>query len=150
MERILTREELKDEVIKYLNENEEVYIELLHELDNYNSYLNDDRWYPMDELDELIGDKSPSEVLEMVASGFNINSDYFRFDIYGLKSSDTIEYDYDIEDVVEDASLYWLHIFTNNDFINDAVELLRDDDWYLFDDEKMTIRRADDDDFEDK
>ena len=39
--------------------------------------------YNMDDLDDLLGNKKPSELLTMVDDDFNYNDDYFYFDGYG-------------------------------------------------------------------
>jgi hypothetical protein len=52
----------------------------------------------MDELDDILGDKKPSEVLQMVDTGnFNYNDNYFYYDIYGIRSTDEKEYFNDVD-----------------------------------------------------
>lgn len=46
-------------------------------------YAYEERLYNMDELDELLGEKKPSELLRMVGDGFSYDDDYFYFDAYG-------------------------------------------------------------------
>ena len=46
-------------------------------------YCYEETLFSMDELDDLLGDKKPSELLTMVDDDFNYNDDYFYFDGYG-------------------------------------------------------------------
>lgn len=41
-----------EKIKAYFEENEEIFNACIEELDSYNGYLGDDRYYPMDELDE--------------------------------------------------------------------------------------------------
>ena len=106
-----TKEEITADIIQYFKENEEVFNDCIEELDSYNNYLGDDRWYNMDELPELIDTSDPVALLNMAYFGddlddwhtdengqkhynsFNPNRDYFRFNGYGnLQSSNWKEY----------------------------------------------------------
>ena len=46
-------------------------------------YRYEETLFSMDELDDLLGGKKPSELLTMVDDDFNYNDDYFYFDGYG-------------------------------------------------------------------
>ena len=106
-----TPEEITDDIIEYFENNEDVFNDCMEELDNYNGYLNDDRYYSMDELDELHNGIEPSELLRRAFFGydeetyttdrdgnktygaFNPNRDYFRYNGYGnLVSADYKDY----------------------------------------------------------
>ena len=106
-----TAEETTADIIKYLKNNEEVYNNCMEELDGYNGYLGDNRYYLMDELDELHDGIEPSELLRRAFFGydedtwttdscgdktygsFNPNRDYFRYNGYGnLVSADYKDY----------------------------------------------------------
>jgi hypothetical protein len=98
-------------IIAYFEENESILNECMDELDNYNGYLGDDRYYAMDELNEFFSGSEPIEILQRAyfgrdddtwhtdASGnkiygeFNPNRDYFTFNGYGnLVSSNYKDY----------------------------------------------------------
>jgi len=84
---------ITENIIKYLEENEDLFNRLIEELDSWNGYLGDDRWIPMDELDEMLHHESPSDIIRMVSSDFDLNDIYFRFDGYGcLESSYYLDY----------------------------------------------------------
>ena len=88
-------------IIDWFNHNEDVFVECIEELDSYNGYLGEDRYYNMEELDELFSGESNIYILqrayfghdeenwhfddhgEKVYGEFNPNRDYFRFNGYG-------------------------------------------------------------------
>ena len=94
----------KKDIINYFSENEDVFNECIEELDGYNGYLGDNRYYPMEDLDEIYSNTPATEILQRAFFGyddesnsddssFNPNRDYFHFNGYGnLVSSDTKDY----------------------------------------------------------
>ena len=106
-----TPEEIIADIIAYFENNEDVFNDCMEELDNYNGYLSDDRYYSMDELDEFYNGVEPSEILRRAFYGydeetyttdssgnreygaFNPNRDYFTYNGYGnLVSADYKDY----------------------------------------------------------
>lgn len=106
-----TAEEITAAIIEFFKENEDVFNDCIEELDGYNGYLNDDRYYSMDELDELYTGTEPSEILRRAFYGydaetyttdgsgnreygqFNPNREYFTYNGYGnLVSADYKDY----------------------------------------------------------
>lgn len=106
-----TAEEVTADIIEFFENNEDIYNEAIEELDRYNGYLGDDRYFSMDELDELYSGTEPSEILRRAFFGydeetyttdrdgnktygaFNPNRDYFRYNGYGnLVSADYKDY----------------------------------------------------------
>lgn len=84
---------------------------MIEELDGYNGYLGDNRYFSMEELDELYNGTEPSELLYRAFFGydeetyttdrygnktygaFNPNRNYFRYNGYGnLVSADYKDY----------------------------------------------------------
>lgn len=123
-----TAEEITADILAYFKENEEVFNDCMEELDSYNGYLGDDRYYSMDELDELYNGVQPSEILCRAFYGydsetyttdssgdreygaFNPNRDYFTYNGYGnLVSADYKDYsayldEYAVEAMSENRS----------------------------------------------
>lgn len=66
-----TAEEITADIIDFLWANEDIYNEAMEELDSYNGYLGDDRYYSMDELDELYSGTEPSELLRRAYYGYD-------------------------------------------------------------------------------
>ena len=136
-----TAEEVTAAIIEFFEENEDVFNDCIEELDGYNGYLNDDRYYPMEELDELYIGVEPSEILRRAYYGydadtyttdgsgnkeygqFNPNREYFTYNGYGnLVSTDYKDYSAHLDNyAVEEMS-------ENRDYINtikDNEELTR-------------------------
>ena len=115
-------------IIAYFEENEEIFNSCIEELDSYNGYLNDDRYYSMEELDEFYNGTDPLEILRRAYYGhdadsyhtdshgnreyaeFNPNREYFTYNGYGnLISTDYKDYsnkldEYVIEEMSENRS----------------------------------------------
>lgn len=97
----MSKESIIKKIVAWFEENKDVFNDCIEELDSYNGYLGDDRYYSMDELDELYNGTETSEVLRRAFYGydeetyhtdshgereygpFNPNRDYFRFNGYG-------------------------------------------------------------------
>lgn len=108
---IKTAEEITADIIAYFENNEDAFNDCIEELDSYNGYLGDNRYYSMDELDEFYRDSNPLEILRRAYYGrdddtwttdsngnktygeFNPNRDYFYYNGYGnLVSCDYKDY----------------------------------------------------------
>ena len=106
-----TKEEVIADIIRYFEENEDIFNDCMEELDGYNGYLGDDRYYDREELDEFYNGQEPREILyrafyghdddtwetdrngNKVYGAFNPNRDYFYYDGYGnLVSSNYKDY----------------------------------------------------------
>lgn len=134
-----------DRIIEYFNDNEDTFNECIEELDAWNGYLGDDRYYEMYELDEIYHDTDPSELLARAYygydedsytidkydqkhhDGFNPNRDYFRYNGYGnLVSADYKDYSDHIDHyAIEQMSQYRNHIDAIDD--NDELAALFDE-----------------------
>lgn len=118
------KEKIIERIINYFEENESAFNNCIEELDGYNGYLADDRYYLMEEIDELYGGANPLEILERAYYGydadtwhtdsrgnkeygaFNPNRNYFKFNGYGnLVSTNYIDYSVHLDKyVIEDMS----------------------------------------------
>lgn len=129
-----------EKIIEFFKENDELFNQCIEELDAYNGYLGDDRYYSMYELDEFYTDTKPSEILDRAFFGydeetyttdssgnreygqFNPNREFFRYNGYGnLVSADYKDYsalldNYTVEAMAENKDYI--------DTINDTPELL--------------------------
>lgn len=144
----MTREATIKKIIEFLEENDDILTECAEQLDSYDGYIGDGRYYPMEELDELMSGKDPSELLRMAFYGydedtfttdshgsrtygsFNPNRDYFTFNGYGnLVSSDYVDYSgyldrYFIE-ALEEARR-WVDAIDDNDELAALFDELED------------------------
>ena len=69
-------------IIAYFEENENTFTECIEELDSYNGYLGDERYYEMDMLNELFSDGNNIDLLNRAF--FGRDDDSWRTD--GLSS----------------------------------------------------------------
>ena len=114
----------------YWKAHNDSFSQVCEELDSYDGFLDDNRVYPMDEFDDLLGGKKPSEVLQMVdTNNFNYNDDYFYFNVYGICSTDEKEYfnDVDYSEVFEKLTDNYGKLF-NYRYGNDYCILFNDVD----------------------
>lgn len=98
-------------IIEYFNQNEDILNDCIEELDSYNGYLGDDRYYEMEMLNEFYNSTEPLELLYRTFYGydadnyitdsygqkqhqeFNPNREYFKYNGYGnLVSSNYKDY----------------------------------------------------------
>ena len=105
------KNETVQKIITFFEENDDLFTDCIEELDSYNGYLNDDRYYLMEDINEFYNNASPLDLLQRAyfgrdddtwttdASGnkthgeFNPNREYFYYNGYGnLVSSDYKDY----------------------------------------------------------
>lgn len=137
-----------DKIISYFRENEDVFAETIEELDSWNGFLGDDRYYPMEEMDDLFSGQSVEWILCRAFFGYDeetytINSDgtkeygpfnpcrdYFSFNGYGnFVSADYKDYfayldNYFIESLIENRN----HLYLNDEVVDLLDELESDGD----------------------
>ena len=139
-----------EKIIKFFEENEDIFNECVADLDSYNGYLGDDRYYSMDELNELYAGVEPMEVLYRAYYGhdadtwtvdnngnkvygeFNPNRDYFKYNGYGnLISTDYIDYSDHLDQwVIESLSdnRYYINAIDDNNELRALFDELEEDD----------------------
>ena len=142
-------EKLIERIIKIFEEDKNLFEECIEQLDAYNGYLGDDRFYPMEELEELLSNKSPLDLLNMAYFGrddeswhydssnnkiydsFNPNRNYFYFNGYGnLCSCNYKDYSshldkWAIESMLEDR--YWVDAIDDNEELRELFDKLEED-----------------------
>ena len=95
---------IEKKMTEYWKAHNDSFSRVCEELDSWDGFLGDDRIYFMDELDDLLCDRKPSEVLQMVdTANFDYSDGYFYYNIYGIRSTNEKDYyDYvDYSDVFE-------------------------------------------------
>lgn len=144
------RENIIPKIITFFEENEDIFNECIIQLDDYNGYLNDDRYNEMELLNEFYNNAEPLEILRRAffghdddnwhtdASGnkiyaeFNPNRDYFKFNGYGnLISTDYPNYSeyinrYAIEEMSENR--HWIDAIDDNEKLSELFDELENDD----------------------
>lgn len=108
---------IEKRMINYWKAHNDSFSRVCEELDSWDGFLGDDRIYSMDELDDILGDKKPSEVLQMVDTpNFDYSDDYFYYDIYGIRSTNEKDYFnyFDYSNVFEGLANNYNNIFSHN------------------------------------
>lgn len=139
-----TEKEIRQELKDLFEENNTLFNDTIEELDSYNGYLGDDRYYYMEEINGLPNEYgyNVTDILYRVFFGynqdeyttdgygekhyglFNPNCDYFRFNGYGNLVS---AWDKDYSDFLDD---YFINsLLENRSYLNiDAdIEALLDE-----------------------
>lgn len=138
-----------EKIIAYFKENEDAFNDCIEELDNYNGYLADDRYYPMEDLNEIYyHGKDVIEILSRAFYGydennwiidnygekhhaeFNPNREFFRYNGYGnLVSSDYKDYsdhidEYAIKSMSENRQ--WIETIDNEPELSELFDELEE------------------------
>ena len=129
-----TAEEIIADIITYFKDNKDVFNDCMDELDEYNGYLGDNRYYSMDMLEEFYRGSDPLEILRRAYYGrddntwttgsngdkiygeFNPNREYFYYNGYGnLVSSDYKDYSHLLDN-------YAIEAMNENRFDIDSID----------------------------
>ena len=140
------KEKIIKKIIEYFEENEDVFNQCAEELDSYNGYLGNNRYYSMDELNDFYRDTDPIELLQRAYYGydadtyttdgngnrehgeFNPNRDYFKYNGYGnWVSTDYPDYsdmldEYIIGDMLENRR--WIDTIDENPELSELFDEL--------------------------
>ncbi len=139
-------EQIIEKIKEKLADNEEIFNELCEELDSWNGYLGDDRYYPMDEFYELnqpIGQESFDNLMNRIYYGhdednftydnsgnksygcFNPNRDWFKYDGYGnLVSTDYKEYLVTVDELIDEVVEHYYDIDIDDVELDELFEEL--------------------------
>lgn len=140
------KEQTINKIIEYFKANEDIFNSCIEELDNYNGFLGDDRYYTMDVLNEFYHDCEPLELLYRVYYGrdddcyttdnlgnkiyneFNPNREYFYYNGYGnLISSDYKDYSYKLDEYFIESLLenrYYIDSIESDDELKELFDIL--------------------------
>lgn len=127
--------EMMEKALEMLNSDDELYVDMVNELDGWNGFADGFRAFPMYEIDDLFCDTKVSDFLDMLGRDFNHNDTYFIDTIYGLESCNDIAAHYRdnadpgdvLDNVIENANNLW---FSDSDFenlINNIVNYTEDE-----------------------
>ena len=79
--------ELIEKAIEELENNDDLFCEMVEELDSWNGYADGFRCYSMYELDDLHCGMKLSEFLSKITKDFDLRDEWFYYSIYGLEST---------------------------------------------------------------
>lgn len=112
--------------VEMLNNDGELFCDMVNELDSWNGFADGFRAFPMYELDELFCGVSLHDFLDKLdADNFNLNDEYMIDTIWGLASTDDLERFYhdnvDTDELLENIMENRPHLWIND---NEFEELL--------------------------
>ena len=82
--------ELVEKAIEELKDNDDLFVEMVNELDGWSGFADGFRAYPMYELDDLFSGCTVREFLNKLGRDFDHNDEYMVDTIYGLESTNDI------------------------------------------------------------
>lgn len=121
----------KIEAKEILIERDELFIEMIHQLDSWNGFADNFRCYPMDELDEICYGMKFSEFLEkVIGNHFDFSDDYFCLNDDGIFSvEDIAEFYHDnvseselLENIISEYENLWFPV-DDEDFYDLIVKI---------------------------
>ena len=135
-----TYEEKINAIIEYFENNEETFNDCIEELDSWNGYLGDDKYYYMEDLDGFYCNTEPTEILRRAYFGgdedgdaeFNPNKEFFKYNGYGnLVSTNYKDYSahldhYAIEEMKENRE--YIDSIEADDELNELFNALEEDE----------------------
>lgn len=137
----MERENVINEIIEIFEGDEELFIEAVEEIDDWNGFLEHHRYVEMELLEDVLDGRDVLDILNMSyfgkdedswndVSSFNPNRNYFRFNGYGnLVSSDYKDYSYYLnEDLIENLyeQRYKLCVIDNNSELKELFDKLEE------------------------
>lgn len=81
-------DELIKKAIEELKNNDDLFVDMIDELDSWNGYADGFRAWDMCEIDDFYCNCKASKLLDDMTGDFNKYDNYFYFSIYGLESTD--------------------------------------------------------------
>lgn len=133
------RDQAIADIIAFFEEHEDIYNDCIEELDRYNGYLGDDRYYYMEDLDDLYSGCPASEVLARAFSGYDESGGefcphckYFKFNGCGnLVSADYRDYSDLLDSYFVEAAAdnrRWIDTIDNDPELAALFDALDEDD----------------------
>ena len=124
----------KEKIREYLLNNEETLLEVVSELNSWNSCLeNLDFWENDEEFFNTFFDNPMEAIRATYYGNYNYNDDYVKFNGYGNIDSyseyERIEEIKDnVDDIVENLVEYYYNIYINEELENLILELLEEEE----------------------
>ena len=124
----------KEKIREYLLNNEETLLDVVSELNSWNSCLDNlDFWENDEEFFNTFFDNPMEAIRATYYGNYNYNDDYVKFNGYGNIDSyseyERIEEIKDnIDDIVENLVEYYYNIYINEELENLLLELLEEEE----------------------
>ena len=119
-------EEMMNKALEMLKEDDDLFCEMVDELDSWNGYADGFRCYYMSDIDELFCGVKIGDFLDKLCSTFNHNDEYFIDTIYGLDSTndkaghyrDNVDEGELLDNIIDKAS----HIYFSNSEFEELID----------------------------
>ena len=125
---LISYEDLREKAKEALNNDDDLFVDMVNEIDSYNGFADGFRAYPMWEIDDFHCGVTIGDFLDRLTSDFNHNDEYFYYSIYGLESTDSIADLYrdnvDTDDLLEQLIEYYPRIYFSNSDLKKIVTAL--------------------------
>ena len=95
--------EMIEKALDMIKTNDDLFVDLVNELDSWDGFADGFRGYHMYELNDLFCDTKVGDFLDMLASDFSHNDEYLIDSVYGLSSCEDLAAYY--RDNVDDGEL---------------------------------------------
>ena len=82
--------ELVGEALELLELDDELFVDMVNELDSWNGFADGFRGFPMYEIDDLFYGVKIGDFLDKLSPSFHHTDEYFVDTIYGLDSTDDL------------------------------------------------------------
>ena len=110
-------EEMMNKAVEMLKKNDDLFCDMVNELDSWNGFADGYRAYPMYELDELFGHMKLTDFLDIITEDFRPSDEYIIDTIWGLESTDWLADHYRsnvdeeelLENIIENRSNLWIN-----------------------------------------
>ena len=123
-----TYEEMMTTALEMLENDGDLFVDMIDELDSWDGFADGYKVYSMDELDELFYDCKVSEFLSKLADGFDLNDDYFADTIYGLESiADKEDYyrdNFDCGYVLDNVINNYNHLYISDSDFDELIDAI--------------------------
>lgn len=83
-------EQMINEALETLKTDDEIFCDMVNELDSWNGFADGFRCYYMDDLNELFYGVSLTDFLDKLGRNFNHNDTFFVDTIYGIESTNSM------------------------------------------------------------
>ena len=126
---LISYEDLREKGKEALNNDDDLFVEMVNELDSYNGFADGFRAYPMYDIDELYYGVKIGDFLDMLTSNFDHTDEYFYHSDYGIESTDSVVDLYrgnvDTDDLLEQLIEHYPHIwFSDYSELEEIVKAL--------------------------
>lgn len=147
---IKMKNETTKKIIEFFKNNEEIFNSCIDDLDAYNGFLCDNRYYYMQDIDEFYSETNPLELLwrsfygydadswvidvngDKIYRSFNPNREYFYFNGYGnLISTDHKDYfNYLDDNIIEfmNENRYYIDSIEENEELSELFDELEENE----------------------